>query len=30
MTPYLWEIDALVAATGGRPIGTMPEGVTGL
>ncbi|KQT52831.1 MULTISPECIES: UDP-N-acetylmuramoylalanyl-D-glutamyl-2,6-diaminopimelate--D-alanyl-D-alanine ligase [unclassified Aureimonas] len=30
MTDYLWDIDALVAATGGRAIGTMPRGVTGL
>jgi len=26
----LWESDALLAATRGRPIGTMPEGITGI
>ncbi|MGB7288214.1 MAG: UDP-N-acetylmuramoyl-tripeptide--D-alanyl-D-alanine ligase, partial [Salaquimonas sp.] len=26
----LWETDALVAATKGRPVGNMPEGVTGI
>ncbi|KQT50906.1 UDP-N-acetylmuramoylalanyl-D-glutamyl-2, 6-diaminopimelate--D-alanyl-D-alanine ligase [Aureimonas sp. Leaf454] len=30
MTDYLWDIGALVAATGGRAIGSMPQGVTGL
>jgi UDP-N-acetylmuramoyl-tripeptide--D-alanyl-D-alanine ligase len=30
MTGFLWEIDALVAATGGRPIGAMPAGITGI
>lgn len=27
---YLWTSDALVAAMGGRPIGQMPEGVSGI
>jgi UDP-N-acetylmuramoyl-tripeptide--D-alanyl-D-alanine ligase len=27
---FLWTIDELVAATGGRPSGTMPEGITGI
>ena len=26
----LWEMDALLAATDGRPVGDMPEGVTGI
>ena len=26
----LWTSEALIAATGGRPLGTMPEGVTGI
>ncbi|BDA85590.1 UDP-N-acetylmuramoyl-tripeptide--D-alanyl-D-alanine ligase [Aureimonas sp. SA4125] len=30
MTDFLWEIDALVEATGGRPIGAMPDGITGI
>ncbi|RZM09439.1 MAG: UDP-N-acetylmuramoylalanyl-D-glutamyl-2,6-diaminopimelate--D-alanyl-D-alanine ligase [Sphingomonas sp.] len=30
MTDWLWETDALIEALGGRPIGTMPAGVTGL
>ena len=27
---WLWTCDALVAATGGRPVGAMPEGVSGI
>ncbi|MGD9914976.1 MAG: UDP-N-acetylmuramoylalanyl-D-glutamyl-2,6-diaminopimelate--D-alanyl-D-alanine ligase [Rhizobiaceae bacterium] len=27
---FLWTSDALVAATGGRPFGTMPAGITGI
>ncbi|MEM7069273.1 MAG: UDP-N-acetylmuramoylalanyl-D-glutamyl-2,6-diaminopimelate--D-alanyl-D-alanine ligase [Pseudomonadota bacterium] len=27
---YLWEIDALMAAVDGRPVGSMPEGITGI
>ena len=27
---YLWETDAILAATNGRPIGNMPEGITGI
>lgn len=27
---FLWTADELIAATGGRPLGTMPEGVTGI
>ena len=30
MTGFLWETDAFVAATGGRPIGAMPAGITGI
>ena len=30
MSDWLWETDALIEALGGRPIGTMPAGVTGL
>ena len=26
----LWESDALLAATAGRPVGAMPEGITGI
>ena len=26
----LWETDALLASTKGRPVGVMPEGVTGI
>ena len=27
---YLWETDAVLAATNGRPVGNMPEGITGI
>ena len=27
---YLWELDALMAAMDGRPVGEMPEGITGI
>ncbi len=27
---YLWETDAVLAATNGRPVGDMPEGITGI
>ena len=27
---WLWSADALVTATGGRPIGAMPSGITGI
>ena len=27
---YLWTMDALLAATGGRPIGTLPDGINGV
>jgi len=27
---YLWETDAVLAATNGRPIGDMPEGISGI
>ncbi len=27
---YLWETDAILAATNGRPVGEMPEGITGI
>ncbi|MCW4116677.1 UDP-N-acetylmuramoylalanyl-D-glutamyl-2,6-diaminopimelate--D-alanyl-D-alanine ligase [Aurantimonas sp. MSK8Z-1] len=30
MTAWLWETDALVAALGGRPIGSLPAGITGI
>ena len=27
---FLWEIDALMAAVDGRPVGEMPDGITGI
>lgn len=27
---YLWETDAVLAATNGRPVGDMPDGITGI
>lgn len=27
---YLWQTDAILAATNGRPVGDMPEGITGI
>ena len=27
---YLWETDAILAATNGRPVGNMPKGITGI
>ena len=27
---YLWDTDAILAATNGRPIGELPEGITGI
>ena len=27
---YLWETDEILAATNGRPVGNMPEGITGI
>ena len=30
MSAYLWTMDALLAAMGGRAVGDVPQGVTGI